>query len=136
MAKHRTLSQKNEYYIPKEDYLTAIHYSRRYPLWLAEIQTAADTSKAIRYDMDKVQTSVGNGDTTANTAIRISALIDKVNTIEDTIRDVAMGMDYYLRLGVCYKLTFKELKGKGMPCERTTYYKIRQHYYYELSKKI
>ena len=54
--KHRILSEKNKYYLPKEDYLTAIHYALRYPMMLAELDDVRDTSTAIRYDKDKVQT--------------------------------------------------------------------------------
>ena len=33
MGKYRTPSPNSKYSLPKEDYLTAIHYSLRYPLW-------------------------------------------------------------------------------------------------------
>ena len=135
MAKYRIPSEKSKYYIPKEDYLTAIHYSLRYPLWLAEVKNKADTSKAIRYDEEKVQSS-GDSDTTADAAIKISEITEKINLIDGIIRKVAPDMEYWLRLGVCYGLTFDQLKGKKMPCERDAYYLMRRHYYYELSKKI
>lgn len=135
MAKYRIPSEKSKYYIPKEDYLTAIHYSLRYPLWLAEVKNKADTSRAIRYDEEKVQTS-GDSDTTADAAIKISEINEKINLIDGIIRKVAPDMEYWLRLGVCYGLTFDQLKGKKMPCERDAYYLMRRHYYYELSKKI
>lgn len=133
--RYTTPSEKSKYYIPKEDYLTAIHYSLRYPLWLAEIQNNADTSAAIRYDKDRVQTS-NDYDPTSETAIRLAEILDKINMIDETIKKVAPELEYYLRLGVCYGLTYDQLKGKKMPCQRTTYYLIRQHYYFELSKKI
>lgn len=135
MAKYRIPSEKSKYYIPKEDYLTAIHYSLRYPLWLAEVKNKADTSKAIRYDEEKVQSS-GDSDTTADAAIKVSEITEKINLIDGIIRKVAPDMEYWLRLGVCYGLTFDQLKGKKMPCERDAYYLMRRHYYYELSKKI
>ena len=135
MSKYRPPSEKSKYYIPKEDYLTAIHYSLRYPLWLAEVKTKADTARAIVYDKDKVQTS-GGYDETAETAIRISEISDKINLIDDVINQVAPEMEYWLRLGVCYGLTFDQLKGKGLPCERDSYYLMRRHYYFELSRRI
>lgn len=135
MAKHRVLSPKNKYYIPKEDYLTAIHYSLRYPLWIAEVEDARDTSTAIRYDKDKVQTSP-NGDMVYNAATRAMELSKKAEMIDSVIQQCAEGMDYYLRLGVCYGLTFDQLKQRNMPCERDMYYRIRQRYYYELSRLI
>lgn len=135
--KYRPLSRKNKYYIPKEDYLTAIHYSLRYPVWKQEIDAIADTAKAIRYDKDNVQSS-GDYDATFEAAVKLSesTIASKVKLIDDTISQVSKGMDNWLRLGVCYGLTFEQLKQKGMPCERDMYYDIRRHYYYELSKQI
>jgi hypothetical protein len=137
MSKYREPSEKSKYYVPKEDYLTAVHYSLRYPLWKEEVDTMADTSKAITYDKDRVQSSP-DYDSTFEAAVRIveSDKLHKMQIIDDTIRLVAEGMDYYLRLGVCYGLTFDQLKGKGIPCERDKYYLIRRRYIYELVKRI
>lgn len=137
MGKYRIPSENSMYYIPKEDYLTAIHYSLRYPLWKEEVENMANTSKAITYDGDRVQTS-GDYDSTFETAVRIaeSDKQHKMQMIDDTIRDVADDLEYWLRLGVCYGLTFDQLKGKGMPCEHKKYYMMRRQYYYELSMKI
>lgn len=133
--KHRPLNEKNKYYLPKEDYLTAIHYALRYPMMLAELNDARDTSTAIRYDKDRVQTSPGS-DMILNAAVRASNLSDKIQLIEDTIVICANGLDRYLKLGVCYGLTFNQLKAKGMPLERTAYYEMRRKFYYVLSSKI
>ncbi len=137
MGKYRSLSRKNKYFIPKEDYLTAIHYSLRYPIWKEELDSMADTSKALTYDTDPVQTS-GDYDSTFEAAVRIaeSDNAKKIKLIDDTISLTAKGLDNFLRLGVCYGLTFEQLKSKGMPCERDMYYEIRRHYYFELSKQI
>lgn len=137
MSKYRALSRKNKYYIPKEDYLTAIHYSLRYPIWRQEIDAIADTAKAIRYDKDNVQSS-GDFDATFEAAVKLteSTIAKKVKLIDDTISQVSKGMDNWIRLGVCYGLTFDQLKNKGMPCERDMFYEIRRHYYFELSKQI
>ena len=135
MGKYRTPSESSKYYIPKEDYLTAIHYSLRYPILKEEVGDLANTARGISYDKDNVQTSAGY-DSTFEAAVRIQEKQHKLQMIDDTIHDVADGMDYWLRLGVCYGLTFEQLKGKGMPCEHKKYYLIRRMYYYNLSKKI
>lgn len=137
MGKYRAPSEKSKYYIPKEDYLTAIHYSLRYPLWKQEVESMADTSKAIVYDKDKVQTS-NDYDSTFEAAAKIieSDKQHKMQIIDDTLKYVADDMADWLKLGVCYGLTFYQLKGKGLPCERDAYYLMRRHYYYELVKRI
>lgn len=137
MGKYRTPSKNSQFYIPKEDYLTAIHYSLRYPLWKEEVADMANTAKAIVYDKDKVQVT-GNYDSTFEQAVKIaeSDKQHRIQIIDDTIASVADGLDYWLRLGVCYGLTFNQLKSKGMPCEDKKYYKIRRQYYYLLSLRI
>lgn len=133
--KYRALSEKNKYFLPKEDFLTAVHYSLRYPLWVEELRTAADTVGAIRYDRDKVQTSI-TGSSTEDAAIRMAEISRKVDLVDSIIEQVANGMDNWLRMGVCFGLTFDQLKGKEMPCERDKYYLMRKKYFYELAKHI
>lgn len=137
MGKYRSLTEKNKYYIPKEDYLTAIHYSLRYPLWKEEFNMIADTRGAIRYDKEKVQ-STNDFDSTSEMAIRLSGIWDKMQLIDEVIKIAAegTGLDDYLRLGVCYGLTFFQLKERQIPCEKDMYYRIRRKYYYELSLRI
>lgn len=135
MGKYRTPTEKSKYYIPKEDYLTAVHYSLRYSLWVEEAKALADTSAAIRYDKDKVQTTP-NYDSTYEAALRLKEINEKIKLVDDTIEMVAGGLSYWLRLGVCHGLTFPQLKSKQIPCERDMYYLIRRRYYYELSKRI
>lgn len=135
MGKYRAPSERSKYYIPKEDYLTAIHYSLRYPLWKQEVADMANTARAITYDKDRVQTS-NNYDSTFEAAVKIEEKQHKIQLIDDTIEKVAGDLSDYLRMGVCYGLTFDQLKGKGMPCEDKKYYTMRRHYYFELSQMI
>lgn len=135
MSKYRPMPIKSKYYLPKEDYLTAIHYALRYPMMLAELDDARDTSTAIRYDKDKVQTSPSD-DMIMNAAVRASELSEKVKLIEDIISVCSNGLDSYLKWGVCYGLTFDQLEAKGMPLGRTAYYEMRRKFYFILSRKI
>jgi hypothetical protein len=137
MSKYRLPSENSDYYIPKEDYLTAIHYALRYPLWKEEVDCMADTSKAITYDKDRVQTS-NSYDATFEAAVRISDSypMSRIRMIDNIIALVANGQDYYLRLGVCYGLTYNQLRTRKMPMGHRQYYEMRRKFYYELSKRI
>lgn len=135
MSKYRTPSSNSKYFIPKEDYLTAVHYALRYPLWLAELKDARDTSSAIRYDKDKVQTSPTDS-MIADAAIRAIKISDKVKMIEELLHECAAEMETWLKYSVCYGLTFKQLEAKGMPCGHKMFYTMRRRFYFELSKKI
>ncbi len=135
MAKYRTPSSNSKYFIPKEDYLTAVHYALRYPLWLAELKDARDTSKAIRYDKEKVQTSPTDT-MIADAAIRAMEISDKVKMIEELLTECSEGMENWLKYSVCYGLTFKQLEAKGMPYGHKMFYTMRRRFYFELAKKI
>ena len=74
MFKVKTPNKNSKYWIPTEDFRTALHWSLRYPLWVAELSMEPDTSQAIRYDKERVQTS-GNYDATVEMAIRRDELI-------------------------------------------------------------
>ena len=137
MGKYRTLSESNQYYLPKHTYLTCIHYALQYRDWKAELDANRDTRGAIRYDKDKVQTS-NDFDSTSETAMRMIEIEEKCHIIDECIHTAcdASNLDSFVRLGVCYGFTVYQLLDKGMPCGKNMYYSIRQRFYYELSKKI
>lgn len=135
MGKYKAPSKNSKYYLPREDYLTTVHYALRYPLWVEELRVTADTGKGIRYDKEKVQTSI-TGNEVEDTAIRRVELTKKKELIDSTINEVAKGMDDYIRLSVCYGLTYDQLLARKIPCGRRLYVEIRQRFFFELSKKI
>lgn len=138
MGKYRTLSENNQYYLPKHGYLTCIHYALQYRDWKAMLDADRDTRGAIRYDKDKIQVTNDN-DSTSETAMRMVEIQHKCDLIDECIMIACDGsnLDNYLRLGVCYGFTFYQLMNEQkIPCGKDLYYKIRQRFYYELSKKI
>lgn len=137
MSKYRTLSEKNEYFLPKHTYLACIHYALQYRDWKAELDAERDTRGAIRYDKDRVQTS-NDYDSTSDTAIRLLNISRKVTVIERCIQEACgeYELQNYIKLGVCYGFTFFQLQENGIPCGKDLYYQIRKRFYWELSKKI
>lgn len=135
--KHRTPTQNSKYYIPKEEYLTAIHYSLRYPLLQEEYKFGADTSKAITYDKEKVQTS-NDFCSTEEIAIRLAEIKQKIDLIDDTLIEAAGEvLAPYIKFSVCFGMTYVQLQTtKDMPCGQRHFYELRRKYYYLLSKKI
>ena len=135
MSKHRTLSKTNKYYIPKETFLTVIHYCKQYPMWEMELGTTLDQSKAIRYDADRVQSS-NQYDPTAEPAIKRADIASKKQTVDDVAQFVAGSMYKWLILGVCYDMPYYVLKQKGIPCGKDMYYDKRRQFYFEMAQKI
>ena len=136
MSQYRTPAESNKYYLPKHTYLACIHYALQYRDWRATLDADRDTRVAIRYDKDRVQTS-NDFDSTSVTAMRMVEIQDKVDMIDNIIADVSdEGMARYLRMSVCYGFTIYQLQEIGAPCGKNYMSKLRQRFYWELSKKI
>lgn len=135
MGQYRIPTVNSKYYVEKELYLTTIHFCRQYPSWIAELRIQPDTSKAIAYDGDRVQTSI-DGDPVADLAMRRTELARKVRLVEDTARSVAGFMSDWLILGVCYNVPFYQLLERGIPCGKDLYYMWRRKFYYEMAQRI
>lgn len=136
MSEYRIPAESNKYYLPKHTYLACVHYALQYRDWKAYLDAERDTRGAIRYDKDRVQTS-NDYDSTSATAIRMVEIQDKVDMIEGIIAAICdEGMCKYLRLSVCYGFTRYQLQDQGAPCGKNYLSKLRQRFYWELSKRI
>lgn len=133
---YRTPAEGNKYYLPKHTYLACIHYALQYRDWKAYLDSERDTRGAIRYDKDRIQTS-NDYDSTSTTAMRMVEIQSKVDMIEECMSLVCEEtMIKYLRLSVCYGFTIYQLQEQGIPCGKNYMTKLRQRFYYELSKRI
>lgn len=112
-----------------------IHYCKQYPQWVDELNAMTDTSKAISYDGDRVQTSM-DGDPTSELAMRRAETSRKKEQIDRVIKMVAGNLDKWLILGVCHDYTYTQLDALGIPCGRGYYYQMRRRFYWEMSKLI
>lgn len=128
-------SKKNKYYLPKHRYMTVYHYALQYSEWKNEYNTLQDSAKAIRYDLDKVQTSQGMSDATFELAMRRVELKAKMESIENIVQEVAPELYKYLLIGVTQEgMSFNYLHySLGMPCSQYMYNDRRGAFYYRLS---
>jgi len=136
VSRYRRTSIKSKWYLDDELYDTVFHYARNYPTWKAECEVY-ESAIAIRYDKERVQTS-GDYDPTETMAIRHASLSLKLSLIEQALEIAAPeeSIRQFLRLGVCYGLTWYQLQRKRMPCGRNAYSAMRGRFYYELAQKI
>lgn len=146
MGAYRTPTQASPFYLPTHKYLASLQYARQYDELKAELQDLYDQCKAtgLDYSKDPVQTS-GDADTTYIMAARIAEVNGKLKKISSTIIAVApQGLDHYLFLSVCQGWTFKQLVNKTgadgkpdpVPMGKNAFARMRQRFYFELSKKI
>lgn len=133
--KFKTPSERSEYYIEPPLYRHAVSWCLCYQTWKDRLRLLTDTSKGIRYDLDKVQSS-GDSDPTFVLAEKRAEYSQKVKLLEDTVKDVAPEIYDYLLLGVTMGLNYYQMQCKGIPCGSKYYYRKRQQLYCEIAKKI
>ena len=129
------LSKDSKYYLPKETYQMVQHYCRQYRTWEDELSTEPDTSRAITYDVPRVQTS-GDGDPTSETAMGRAEIAKKKKMVDDTIHEVAPEIEEFLKRGVCYGDPEWILEQDGMPCGKDLYYDRKRKFYWTMAKKL
>ena len=134
MGKYRTPSKNSKYYLPKHTYLHVLHWCLQYKDWAAELSVLPDSSKAITYDNERVQTS-NSSDPTQDTAVSRAEISEKMKILETTIREVDEGIYEYLLLAIGYGFTEYQLKEKKMPCGHRYFSERRQQVYYLMSRK-
>ena len=130
----RTPTQKNEYWIPKQAFLTAVHYCLQYPEWKAEkrrILMETEPRSAAPDDHGR------DPDPTMRAAVRLAEVTRKIDIVEQTAKDASPDLYKWLLKGVTRDLSYNLLRTKyGIPCGRDEYSKVRQRFYYMINKKI
>ena len=134
MSQYRTPCESNDFYLPKEEFLTMVHFCLQYPTWEQQLKDISSLkSPVIR--SNRVQNS-RHSDTTADTAMKLARITRKMDMVDNTLKSLSSGIEEWLKLGVCEGLTYEQLRMKGIPCGSKLYYKIRQRFYYELAQKF
>lgn len=126
-----------KYALGKNEFLHAKYYALRYNKWKDEYKALEDSSKAIRYDKDRIQTS-GDFDPVEYAGMRRAELAKKMEMIEKTAEETDPELSDWILQGVTQDFaTFKYLSTvKRIPCGKDKYYNARRKYYYLLSQKI
>ena len=132
---YRRPSKSSPYWVEPELFDTVVHFCRCYPMWKKELETLPDSSKAITYDSDKVQTS-GGYDVTSALALKRVEIERKINLIDTAAQTVDREIWKWIVKGTTEKYTFQQLKQQGIPCERNYFSKRKSEFYYLLSKRI
>ena len=129
----RKPSENSKYYLPPKQYQYVVSYALMRDEWAAEVRNLRDQSRAIRYDVDKVQTSSDRNVTEA-AAIDVLELESKIEKIDSTLVKVSEGLESDIKLAVCNGFTFTQLTtGKHhMPLNANKFGEIKHRFYYEL----
>ena len=129
-------SERNKYYLPPEIYDSVVTFCRCYPVWVKQLETMPDSSKAITYDHDRVQSS-NSYDPTSELAFKRVELERKVDLIRTTAMIVDSDMwEWILKYVTRKDQTIDGLIAQGMPCSKNTFINLKSYFYYLLSKRM
>ena len=133
---YRRPRKKSKYFVEPELFDNVVTFVRCYPLWIKDLETLPDSSKAITYDSEKVQTS-NSYDATSELALKRVEIEHKVTIVEDAAKQSGGDFWEWIIKGTTTRdFTIEDLIAQGMPCSRGPFIKMRQHFYYLVSKKI
>jgi hypothetical protein len=129
---------KKKYGISKHAFGTAYSYCLQYPEWREELGSRTSTVKSPQ--ITGMPGAHSGSDATVNLAERRVELREKMQKVEDTVRE-AVGdnkslYEYLLEYVTTEGATFHWMKQKGIPCERTYFYEVRRYFYYLMAKRI
>ena len=129
----RKPNENSKYYLPPKQYQYVVSYALMRDEWAAEVRNLRDQSRAIRYDVDKVQTS-GDRNVTEAAAIDVLELESKIEKIDSTLVKVSEGLESDIKLAVCNGFPYTQLTtGKHhMPLNANKFGEIKHRFYYEL----
>lgn len=131
------ISQGNPYWLSKHRFYEVYHFALQYTEWKDRYLSLEDSSQAIRYDRERVQTSP-SADGLENVAIERSELQQKIKMVEETAREADPDLyRWILKAVTTEEASFDYLKScMNIPCERDMFYDRRRKFYWLLSKKI
>lgn len=135
MGKVRMINEK-KYNVSKHRFLELYHFCLQYNEWKDELERKSDTMKSI--EITDTPKGGGNGDATANLAIRRTELEEKCKIIEQTAIEADPAIYSYIVKAVTNEnVTYQYLKQvMEIPCGKDMYYDRRRKFYWLLSRKI
>ena len=128
------LSKKNPYWIPREKYYELLYFSRQYNTMRQEKKELLSHYPSIGIGDKIIVTDIS--DPVVKAAARIETLTEKMQLIEETVREVDPDIYKWLLMGVTTDYSYDYLDQKmHMPMSRSAYYERYRKYFYLLAKK-
>lgn len=127
--------KKNKWKLTKHEFYTAYHYALQY-------RELKDKYKSIiglsAINADGMPHGTNTSDPTFSQASELQDLSDRIQLIEDTVKEIDESIYCWLLKGVTTEnVSFNYLQQTmHIPCGRTYYYNKRRAFYYLLNKKL
>ena len=124
------LSEKNEYYLPKNRYYELKYFCFQYPDWYKAYHSIDSYSKG---QQDVYSYTGQHGDPTMEAAAKRELYFRKMNVVEQTAFATDSSLASYILKGVTSGASYDFLKARlNIPCGRSTYYKFYRRFFWLL----
>lgn len=139
------ISKKNKYWISKHRFYEIQHHCLQYKEWKDEYLVLS-TQGVSGVDYDGMPHGTNVGDPTASVGMRMSALREKIDTVEDTVDEIDKeiigkgnkSIKRHLLAAVTNEgISYNYLDMvMGIPVGEKTYYAARRKFYWLMSQKM
>lgn len=134
MKKRALTLQK--YGISSKRYKELCGFCEQYPEWKKELLELEPSVKSQRIDGMPYSQTNNISDETADLAIKRTALLNKIELVEETAKEASQEMWEYIIKSACYEQPFWYLRDVAkIPMSHATFSDRRRYFFYLLSKK-
>lgn len=134
MKKRALTLQK--YGISSKRYKELCGFCEQYPEWKEELLELEPSAKSQRIDGMPYSQTNNISDETADLAIKRTALLNKIELVEETAKEASQEMWEYIIKSACYEQPFWYLRDVAkIPMSQATFSDRRRYFFYLLSKK-
>ena len=134
MKKRALTLQK--YGISSKRYKELCGFCEQYPEWKEELLELEPSVKSQRIDGIPYSQTNNISDETADLAIKRTALLNKIELVEETAKEASQEMWEYIIKSACYEQPFWYLRDAAkIPMSQATFSDRRRYFFYLLSKK-
>ena len=134
MKKRALTLQK--YGISSKRYKELCGFCEQYPEWKKELLELEPSVKSQRIDGMPYSQTNNISDETAVLAIKRTALLNKIELVEETAKEASQEMWEYIIKSACYEQPFWYLRDVAkIPMSQATFSDRRRYFFYLLSKK-
>lgn len=134
MKKRALTLQK--YGISSKRYKELCGFCEQYPEWKEELLELEPSVKSQRIDGIPYSQTNNISDETADLAIKRTALLNKIELVEETAKEASQEMWEYIIKSACYEQPFWYLRDVAkIPMSQATFSDRRRYFFYLLSKK-
>lgn len=135
MTQIRPNIKKSEWKLSPHEFYEVYHYALQYVEWKDKYNSCLSLSSV---NSDGMPSGSGLSDTTYTRAVNATHYHDKMQFIEETVKETDENLAFWLLKAVTHeKITYNYLRNvMNIPCGKNYYYDLRRKFYWLLHEKL